>query len=159
MARRKLVDLDTGEVIQGKSERFTQRQTEVWKWMKQAKFLTMSEQCAVNYLADQLQFNTNAIVDTKGQYLNIDGMANSLDMDRSNFRKLLKSLMRKNVIGCWKSADYEIYYMNPYLYKNGEIQKFLYNQFDQEYHERSKHEHVKRFYAGKKQTSLVVALT
>jgi predicted transcriptional regulator len=117
-----------------------------------------AEEKVLHRLSMFLQLNTNAIVTVGGEYMNVEKMADQTGIDRSNIRKVIKSLMKKNSLGMWKSGDREIYYMNPFLYQMGEIPPYLFNLFDDEYHKRCMVEHsIAKFKAGKKVTSIITA--
>lgn len=157
MAKRRLIDIDTGEIVQARAERFTKHMTEVWRVANNKGLFTTAEQIMLHQLAAYLKLNTNAIVTTHGDYMSIEGMASVLGVDRSHVRKVIKKLMGKNAIGRWSSNNCDIYYMSPYVYQCGEIQPLLFRMFDDEYEERRKRDMVKRFIANKKMTSLIQA--
>jgi hypothetical protein len=140
-----------------KSERFTKTMLEVWRYVNKKNIFTSAEEKTLHRLSMFLQLNTNAIVSPGGEYMNIERMAIETGIDRSNIRKTIKSLIHKNAVGIWKSGDNEIYYMNPFLYQMGDIQPYLFNLFDAEYHLRCKIDHnLAAFKAGKKVTSILV---
>ncbi len=152
-----LVDIDKGQIVDyRKSERFTKKMREVWRYVYKQELFTAAEERILNRLADFLQLGTNAIVSTGGEYLSIEGMAKQVGMDASNMRKTMKGLVKKNAVGIWKSGDVMTYYVNPFLFQCGDVDEFYFQLFDQEYHKRKKQEHIQKFRAGKKYTSLVV---
>src|SRR5690242_7974797 len=109
------VDTDTGEIVTGKrSERFTKRMTEVWRHVIKMDIFTPTEERILNILADYMQLNTNAIVTPGGEYMCVDEMARQTGIDRSNIRKWIKGLIRKNAIGKWVSGNSEGYFINPF---------------------------------------------
>jgi len=151
-----LVDSRGEPVTQQKAERFSKRMKEVWRHVVRKGVFTPTEERVLGALADYLQLNTNAIVTPGGDYMTIDEMARQTGMDRSNLRKWVKSLMRKNAIGKWVSGHKEAYFINPYLYQCGEVQRFVFYLFDQEAADRlQKESNVVQFRAGKKRTSLL----
>mgnify|MGYP001285290898 CR=1 FL=1 len=156
-----LFDPETGEIIgqpKVKSERFQKQMREVWRHVYEKGLFTAAEERILSRLANYLQLNTNAIVTPGGEYMGIEDMARYLYMDRAHVRRRIKSLIRKNAIGVWRSGDYEIYYINPVLYRCGNVDPYLWLLFDREYHERARKENVKCFRAGKKYTNLIVAV-
>jgi len=160
---RTLVDVETGEKIEiqsapVKSERFSKKMREVWRHVYEKNFFTGAEERLLGRLSDFLQLNTNAIVTPGGEYMSIEDMARYLYMDRVHVRRTVKALIRKNAVGMWRSGDFEIYYINPALYRCGDVDPYLWLMFDREYHERARKEHVKCFRAGKKYTNLIVAV-
>jgi len=156
--RRIFISDRTGEILHyGKSERFTKKMTEVWRHVYKQDIFTAAEERILNRLADYLQLNTNAIVSPSGDYMNIDQMSKQIGMDKSNMHKTMKTLMKKNAIGMWKSGDITAYYMNPFLFQCGDVPEYLFHQFDDEYHKKKKLEHAERFKAGKKVTSILKA--
>ncbi|MBU7314064.1 hypothetical protein [Paenibacillus oleatilyticus] len=155
---RHIVDDETWEIIgPAKSERFTKSMVEVWRQVNKCNLFTPSEEKTLHRLSMFLQLNTNALVTPNGEYMTIERMADETGIDRSNIRKYVKELMRKNALGKWSSNGREIFYINPFLYQSGDVKPYLFNLFDEEYHERCKTEHLSRFKAGKKQTSLIAA--
>jgi len=160
VAVRKLYERN-GEIITPiKAERFTKRMTEVWRHVVRKEVFTPTEERILSVLADYLQLNTNAIVTPGGEYMNIDEMARQTGMDRSNMRKWVKSLIRKNAIGKWVSGETEAYFINPYLYQCGDVKPFLFLLFDREAAERMEKESVwQRFKAGRKKTSIIYLAT
>ena len=163
-AVREFVDVETGEKIvlpplkPVKAERFSKTMTEVWHHVYKHNFFTGAEERVLSRLATYLQLNTNAIVTPGGEYMSIEDMARYLYMDRTHVRRTVKGLIRKNAIGVWRSGDYEIYYINPFLYRKGNVDPYLWLLFDREYHERARKENVKCFRAGKKYTNLIMAV-
>ena len=158
MTRKVIIEPDSGEGHFIKAERFAKTMTEVWRHVCKREIFTTAEEKTLHRLAMYLQLNTNAIVTPRGDYMNIERMAEETNIDRSNIRKVIKELIKKNAIGMWKSGDYEIYYMNPFLYEMGNVPPFLFNQFDEEYHRRVQIEHnLFKVKAGKKITSILVA--
>lgn len=156
--RRVFVSDRTGEVLYcGKAERFTKKMTEVWRHVYKQNIFTAAEERILNRLAEFLQLNTNAIVTPGGDYMSIDQMSKQIGMDKSNMHKTMKLLMKKNAVGMWKSGENTIYYMNPFLFQCGDVPEYLFKQFDDEYHKLKKLEHVERFKAGKKYTSITRA--
>ena len=154
-----IVESDSGEIVgMAKAERFTKSMVEVWRYVNKNNVFTTAEEKTLHRLSMFLQLHTNAIVSPNGEYMSIERMSDETGIDRSNIRKVIKLLMRKNAIGKWSSADQEIYYMNPFLYQSGEVKPFLFNLFDEEYHARCKKEHLNRFKAGKKITSIAVSM-
>lgn len=139
-----------------KVERFSKRMEEVWRHVTRKNFFTLAEERVLNALANYLQMNTNAIVTPGGDYMTIDEMARQTGIDRSNLRKWVKSLIRKNAIGKWVSGQKEAYFINPHLYQKGEVKPFVFYLFDEEAAERvQKESNVVQFRAGKKRTSLL----
>lgn len=154
--QRVLVDTRTGEIKQLKTERFAKKMTEVWRYVYKKNLFTAAEERVLNRLADFLQLNKNAIVTPGGEYMTIDEMAEHVGLDRSNMRKTIKSLIKKNAIGKWSSGDSESYYINPFLYKCGDIDDLLFRMFDEEAWKKMQAErNLKRFRAGKKTTSII----
>lgn len=157
MAKRALVDLETGEGHHIKSERFTKTMLEVWRYVNKHDVFTTAEEKTLHRLSMYLQLNTNAIVSSKGEYMSIEEMAEQTNIDRSNIRKVVKKLVDKNALGTWKSGGREIYYMNPFLYQMGNVPSYLFNQFDDEFHIKAKILHnAMKFRAGKKITSILI---
>lgn len=157
MGAKIIVDKETGEGHYIKTERFTKTMLEVWRYVNKHDVFTTAEEKTLHRLSMYLQLNTNAIVTTSGEYMGIEQMAEETNIDRSNIRKVIKTLMKKNALGMWQSGGREIYYMNPFLYQMGEIPPYLFNLFDEEYHNRSMIEHnLKKFKAGKKVTSIIM---
>lgn len=154
--RHKFVDIGTGEVQYQKSERFIKTMLEVWRHVNRQNIFTPSEEKTLNRLSLFLQLNSNAIVAANGDYMSIEKMADETGIDRSNIRKVVKLLVKKNSLGIWKSGEEEIYYMNPFLYQMGEVPSYLFSLFDSEYHRRCKINHnLMAFKAGKKITSIL----
>lgn len=56
-------------------------------------------------------------------------MARAIYEDPRNFHKVLKSLQRKNVVGCWKSNEVEVWYINPALFRKGSNKKDIASVF------------------------------
>lgn len=156
MGARIIVDKETGEGHYIKAERFIKTMVEVWRYVDRKNIFTTAEEKTLHRLSMFLQLNTNAIINPTGDYMNIEDMANETGIDRSNIRKSIKMLMKKNALGMWKSGDREIYYMNPFLFQTGNIKPFLFNLFDEKFHERAKKESLKKFMAGKKITSIIL---
>ncbi len=155
--RKKFVEVNTGEVHYQKSERFVKTMLEVWRYMNKKNTFTLAEEKTLHRLSMYLQLNTNAIVSSNGEYMNIEKMAEETGIDRSNIRKVVKELVKKNALGMWKSGENEIYYMNPFLFAMGEVPAYLFNMFDAEFHRRCKIDHnLMAFRAGKKVTSILV---
>ena len=90
-------------------------------------FFTNKEETILNRLKYHLAY-TNAIAGKNGP-MSVADMAVIVQMDESNFRKVLKTLMRKNALGCWESGGKKIYYVNPELYCKGERKVWLERQF------------------------------
>lgn len=154
--RSKFVDVGTGEFHYQKSERFTKTMLEVWRYVNKKDVFTSAEEKTLHRLSMFLQLNTNAIVAPNGDYMNIEQMADETGIDRSNIRKVVKLLMKKNSLGQWKSGDKDIYYMNPFLFQMGEVPAYLFNLFDAEFHRRCKIDHnLIALKAGKKVTSIL----
>jgi hypothetical protein len=157
MGARIIVDKETAEGHYIKAERFTKTMLEVWRYVNKHDVFTTAEEKTLHRLSMYLQLNTNAIVTTSGDYMSIEKMAEETNIDRSNIRKVIKTLMKKNALGMWKSGGREIYYMNPFLYQMGNVPGYLFNMFDEEYHNRCSIEHnLMNFKAGKKVTSILV---
>lgn len=152
-----MVDTNTGQMHIVKQERFTKTMTEVWRHVNKSNLFTASEERALHRLSMFLQLHTNALTTPNGEYMTVERMADETGIDRSNIRKTIKELMRKNAVGRWASADREIYYLNPFLFQNGDIKPFLFNLFDKEYHERCREEALELYLAGRKKTSLIRA--
>ncbi|MBP1967142.1 replication/maintenance protein RepL [Paenibacillus aceris] len=147
---------DDGEIVGVvKQDRFVKSMTEVWRFVKRSNLFKPAEERVLYHLSHFLQMNTNALVTTHGEYMTVERMADETGIDRSNIRKVVKELMRKNALGRWCSAEREIYYINPFLFQNGDVPAHLFWLFDNEYHERVKQEHLERFKAGKKRNSLI----
>ena len=155
---RAIVDLKTGEGHYIKAERFIKAMVEVWRYVNKKNVFTTAEEKTIHRLSMFLQINTNAIVAPNGDYMSIEKMAEETCIERSHIRKVVKELMQKNALGMWKSGNYEIYYMNPFLYQMGLIKPYLFGLFDEEFHARSKKEAWKQFKAGKKITSILVCV-
>lgn len=158
MSRRRvgnlIVDDETGETFDAKGERFIKSMVGVWRELNKANYFKPAEEKTLHRLSMFLQMNTNAIV-KNSEYLTIERMADETGMDRSNLRKVIKGLMRKNAIGKWSSGEREVYYINPILYRNGDVPRYLFYLFDDEYFERSRQEDIQPFKIGKKPTSLI----
>ncbi len=151
-----LVNSDGEMVTAQKSERFQKRMREVWRHVVRKGVFTPTEERVLGVLSDYLQMNTNAIVTPGGDYMNVDEMARQTGIDRSNMRKWIKALIRKNAIGKWVSGQKEAYFMNPYLYQCGDVKPFVFYLFDEEAAERiQKESNVVQFRAGRKRTSLL----
>jgi len=160
MGAKIIVDKDTGEGHYIKAERFIKTMLEVWRYVNKKDVFTTAEEKTLHRLSMFLQINTNAIVSTTGEYMSIEKMAEETCIERSHIRKVIKTLMKKNALGMWKSGNYEIYYMNPFLYQMGTVKPYLFDLFDEEFHARIKKETKKdmwkRFKAGKKITSIII---
>ena len=153
---KKFVELGSGEIRYQKSERFIKTMVEVWRYVNKRDIFTASEEKTLHRLSMFLQINTNAIVAQNGDYMGIEKMAEETGIDRSNIRKVVKLLIKKNALGTWKSGENEIYYMNPFLYLMGNVPSYLFNLFDAEFHRRCKIDHnLIAFKAGKKVTSIL----
>jgi len=153
---RAIVDLKTGEGHHIKAERFIKTMLEVWRYVNKRDIFTASEEKTLHRLSMFLQINTNAVVAQNGDYMGIEKMAEETGIDRSNIRKVVKLLIKKNALGTWKSGDNEIYYMNPFLYQMGNVPSYLFSLFDAEFHRRCKIDHnLIAFKAGKKVTSIL----
>jgi len=154
--RNKFANIETGEIHYQKSERFIKTMLEVWRYVNKKDVFTPAEEKTLHRLSMFLQLNTNAVVAPNGDYMGIEQMADETGIDRSNIRKVVKLLMKKNAFGLWKSGDKEIYYMNPFLFQMGEVPAYLFNLFDSEFHRRCKIDHnLMAFKAGKKVTSIL----
>jgi hypothetical protein len=130
---RHVIDDTTGEKFSdAKTKRFAKKMTEVWRNVYKSNIFTPAEERVINRLADYLQLNTNALLNTDNSVMNIEDMARAIVMDRKDTRKYINSLVRKNALGIWKSGFSETYYMNPHLYVRGEIKRWLYSRFDEE---------------------------
>lgn len=156
MPRRILVNMDTGEIQSAKAERFVKTMMEVWRYVNRNNLFTTAEEKVLHRLSMFLQLNTNALVSPNGDYMGVERMADETSIDRSHIRKVIKLLMQKNALGMWKAGNFEIYYVNPFLYQMGSVKPYLFNLFDEEFHARGKKENLKRFMAGKKITSILV---
>ncbi len=155
MAKRRLIDIDTGEIVQARAERFVRLKVEVWRYVIQRDYFTTAEEKALNRLSLYLQWNTNAVCRKDGAAMTVDEMANAAGVDRSHFRKTILSLVKKNAIGIWKNGYGEVYYINPYLYEFGTVEQWLFARFEDEFQAKSKIVECKRFKAGHKSTSLI----
>lgn len=80
-------------------------------------FFTNAEEALINRLSNYLSYE-NAIA-YRGERLSPMQMADVLGMDRGQLSRTLKTLIRKNAIGVWRSGDKLTYYMNPELYQKG----------------------------------------
>jgi len=156
IAKRAIVDLETGEGHYIKAERFVKTMMEVWRCVNKNNVFTTAEEKVLHRLSMFLQLNTNAIIAPNGEYMSIERMAEEAHIERSHIRKVVKALIQKNALGIWRSGNYEIYYMNPFLYQMGEIRPYLFNLFDEEFHAKCRRDSLKRFMAGKKITSILV---
>jgi hypothetical protein len=151
-----IIDDETSEIVgYAKQDRFTKSMVEVWRHVNKANLFSTAEERCLFRLSLFLQMNTNALVTPNGEYMTIERMADEAGIHRSNIRGYVKELMRKNAMGKWSSHEREIYYLNPFLYQNGDVPQHLFYLFDEEYHERAKKQHLERFKAGKKATSLI----
>lgn len=160
MGPRIIVEPNSNEGHYIKAERFTKGMVEVWRYVNKKGLFTASEEKTLHRLSMFLQINTNAIVAQNGDYMGVEKMAEETGIDRSNIRKVVKLLIKKNALGTWRSGDYEIYYMNPFLYQMGNVPPYLFNLFDAEFHRKAKTDHnLIKFKAGKKITSIVVDKT
>jgi len=155
-----IVDQATGEGHHIKAERFIKTMLEVWRYVNRKDIFTTAEEKTLHRLSMFLQINTNAIVTPNGEYMSIEKMAEETCIERSHIRKVIKLLMKKNALGMWKSGNYEIYYMNPFLYQMGVVKPYLFSLFDEEFHARNRKATKKntwlQFKAGKKVTSILI---
>lgn len=88
---------------------------------------TLKEQDILSALSDLMNYKNQI---AKGEIpLTPAQMAEELFEDRRNFMKVLKSLQSKNAIGCWRSNDVEIWYINPTLYRRGREHKDITSAF------------------------------
>jgi hypothetical protein len=127
--RRIVVDQNTGEIITpAKIERFAKKKQGAWRKAYEKKVFTLAEERVINRLAEYLEMNTNAIIKPGGGRVGLDEMAKIVHMDRSNFRKTVQALIKKNAIG-----KFDSYYMNPCLYEMGNVSSLLYHQFREKY--------------------------
>lgn len=90
-------------------------------------FLTLKERDTLDALADHMNYQ-NQIVDGNIP-MTPAMMARAIYEDPRNFHKVLKSLQRKNAVGCWSSNDVEIWYINPALYRRGRGKKDIASAF------------------------------
>lgn len=138
-----------------KQDRFVKLMVEVWRHVSKKQFFTTAEEKTLHRLSLFLQMHTNAIVTPNGEYMTIERMADETEINRVHIRRVIKELMKKNALGRWSSNGRDVYYINPFLYQNGDVPKHLFYLFDEEYLERCKIENLERFKAGKKPTSLI----
>jgi hypothetical protein len=156
-------ETETGEIVEPdsssqrflKTERFAKKKTEVWRHVYQYKLFTAAEERVINRLADFLQLNTNAIVNPNGSVMTVEDMARAIHIDRKDLRTYLRILVRKNALGIWKSGYDETYFMNPYLYEKGNVDRWLYARFEDEFSSKQMKEVGQRMFAGKTKTSLI----
>lgn len=151
------MDISTGEIKgQVKAERFAKQKREVWRKAMEKNVFTAAEERVLHRLAVCLEMNTNAIISLGGGYMSIEDMADAVCLDRSNFRKTIRGLIKKNAIGRFTSGFGDSYYMNPCLYEMGEVGSFLYYQFREEYGKKIQlHPNVIPLKTAKKVTSLI----
>jgi hypothetical protein len=157
---KKFIEVETGEVKYQKAERFIKTMEEVWRYLNKKDIFTTAEEKTLHRLSMFLQINTNAIVSPNGEYMSIEKMAEETGIDRSHIRKVVNLLMTKNALGMWKSGNYEIYYMNPFLYQKGFVKPYLFGMFDERVHERNRKadrkDKWKQVKTGKKVTSIII---
>ncbi len=144
-------------------ERFEKKKREVWRKVYEKSVFTSSEERVLNRLAEYLEMNTNAIAKPGGGHMSIDEMAAYVHLDRSHFRRTIRSLMKKNAIGRFTNGFGDTYYMNPWLYEMGEVGELLYHQFREEYvklkYSYGKGKKVVPLRSGRKYTTLVESVS
>lgn len=111
----------------GRPKSFVISYDTLWRGLIKMKFFSDKEKACLADLSHYLSYE-NAIVGRNGPMSTIE-MAKALGMDDSNFRKVLRSLMRKNAIGCFESGERRTYYINPELYCKGDRKPWLEQQF------------------------------
>ena len=121
------IDPETGEILPSRVPAYTQRMSKGWQMVKKYSFFTLKEESVLNALADHIDFE-NAI-SRKGQRLTPSQMSDLIGEDRRNFTKVFRSLQSKNAVGCWRSHDEEIWYINPSLYRRGHGHKRIATAF------------------------------
>lgn len=94
------------------------------------KFFSPSEELLLHRLSNYMSYE-NAIAHN-GERLSPAQMADLLHMDRSQFSRTMKGLIRKNAIGVWMSGGKLTYYMNPELYRKGDGKRDLLQKFAHE---------------------------
>lgn len=130
------VDLETGELVPERVAAYSQRMRKGWQMVRKYGLFTLKEESVLNALADHLNYR-NQIVDGEVP-MTPATMARVLFEDRNNFLKVLKSLQRKNAVGCWKSNEIEIWYVNPALYRRGRGHKDISSSFSDAAKERER---------------------
>lgn len=131
--RTRLVDVATGEVLSERielTERFHITPEGVWPVLVRERAFTQSEHELLNGLQGYLQYRTNAIVH-RGKPMTIRDMAEYLEMDESVVGKNVRSLVRKNALGYWRSGREAKYLMNPELHRKGRVDGAVYRLFEQ----------------------------
>ena len=98
-----------------------------WDMVKKYGFLSLKERDVLSSLADHLDYQ-NALMDG-GVAMTPAMMARAIYEDPRNFHRVLKSLQRKNVMGCWSSNGVNIWYINPDLYRRGQGKKEVASNF------------------------------
>lgn len=121
------VDKSTGELIPERVASYSQRMRKGWQMVRKYGFLTLKEESILSALADHLNYR-NQIVDGEVP-MTPAMMSRAIGEERNNFLKTLKSLQRKNTVGCWRSDDVEIWYVNPALYRRGRGHKEIASAF------------------------------
>ncbi len=95
--------------------------------VKKYGLFTLKEESVLNALSDHLNYQNQ--ISKGGKLLTPTQMCDEIGEDRRNFMKVLKSLQRKNAVGCWISNGVEIWYVNPALYKRGHGHKSIASAF------------------------------
>jgi DNA-binding MarR family transcriptional regulator len=121
------VDKKTGELIPERMAAYTQRMRKGWQMVRKYGFFTLKEESVLNALADHINYQ-NEIREGE-EPMTPASMARAIGEDGHNFLKTLKSLQRKNAVGCWKSYEVEIWYVNPALYRRGRGHKDIAGAF------------------------------
>ncbi len=122
---------ETGQTAQKKRQKkFSLKMDRTWRLVHMYNLFTNSEELLLHRLSDYLSYE-NAIAH-KGERLSSMQMADLLYMDRGQFSRTLKKLIRKNAIGVWVSGDKMTYYMNPELYLKGSQKPELMQKFQHE---------------------------
>ncbi len=122
---------ETGQTAsRSRQKQFSIKMDRAWRLIHMYGFFTNGEELLLNRLSDYLSYE-NAI-SHKGERLEPMQMADLIGMDRGQFSRTLKKLIRKNAIGIWVSGDKMTYYMNPELYRKGNSQKDLLQKFAHE---------------------------
>lgn len=136
----------------GRKKKFVISYEVLWLELIDMAFFTDREERILNRLKYHLAY-TNVVANSAGP-MSVADMAIAVRMDESNFRKVLKMLMRKNAIGCWDSGGRKMYYVNPELYCKGERKLWLERQFAHKAHEDVVEHRAKILMFGKNQTTL-----
>jgi len=101
---------------------------EVWEELGKKRALTPPETHLLTMLFPYCETNTNYLV-TKSKEdkrpLEIADIAGIVDKDESQVRRILKSLMRKNMVARVESGQYLKFVINPELYwKGGDLEQY-----------------------------------